>query len=36
LLARGDGVLLGPSLGLGRGLQATALKHLLREWSVPR
>lgn len=31
LLARGDGVLLGPSLGLGGGLQAATLQHLFRE-----
>lgn len=28
LLTGGDGVLLGPSFGLGGGLQATALQHL--------
>lgn len=31
LLARGDGVLLGPPLGFGRRLQAATLQHLFRE-----
>lgn len=34
LLARGDGVLLGPPLGFGRGLQAATLQHLFRERTV--